>query len=168
MHVIARLPRGIGFLAALPGIGVGLLQRLGIGHRRVVLQFLEAGAVGGQHSVGLSPCLIGVLLFGLGRLQRLARGVQFAAGVVESGLSGAQIAGLTPGLRGGIALVALVELADGTLQRLVLLQLSTVFLQLVQCIGNIGQQVVGDRGQGLGERVRQAGLVGLFGQLWLA
>lgn len=96
LHVIARLPRGIGFLAALPGIGVGLLQRLGIGHRRVVLQFLEAGAVGGQHSVGLSPCLIGVLLFGLGRLQRLARGVQFAAGVVESGLSGAQIAGLTP------------------------------------------------------------------------
>src|SRR5205807_2077071 len=94
--------------------------------------------------------------------------IQSAAGIVEAGLGGSQGSRLSPRLGGGINPITLVELADRTRQLFIFLELASVLFQLVECVGNVAEEIGGERRQGFRQRGRQAGLVGFFRELRLA
>ena len=164
----ARLDGVFGIALARQRVAAGLLQAIGVLHQRVGLQRLQAGAAVLQGALCRIERIFANALVGLRRLQRGACVVEGAAGPVEAALRAAQAAGLTPRLSGGIDAVAPVELAHRLGQRLVFFQLAAEFLQLVQRIGHVGEQVAGQRRQRLGQRGRQAALIGLLRQLRLA
>ena len=150
------------------GVAFGLIQAIRVLHRRVGLQLLEPGAGGEQGGVhrleaGLRLCL--GLLRGLPGAAGL---VEAAAGGVMAALCAAQGAGLSARVDRGVTLVALGELADGLRQCFVILQFAAVFLELVECVGDVGQQLGRQWRQRLGQRVGEFAFIGLSGQLWLA
>ncbi len=58
-------------------------------------------------------------------------------------------------------------MTDRLCQSFVFLQLTAIFLQLVECIGHVTQQIGRERGKRLREGIGQATFVGFFGELRL-
>ena len=88
---------------------------------------------------------------GLGFLRPIPFGprlVDRATRIVETGLCAAQSAGLSSCLRLGVNAVAFVKLTDAPCQSFIVAQLTTIFLELVECVGHISEQIGRERRQG--------------------
>ena len=166
--VLLALLRSLDFGAAALGLALGVVELAGAGVGGVVAQGVEACAGSDQAARVVCEAGIGVGFGAACLVERLALCVDGAAGVVEVGLRAAQLGGLAAALGGGVALVASVELFDGVGQRFVFGQFAAVFLKLVEGVGHVAEQLVGQRRQGFGERLRQAVFVRLLRQLRLA
>ena len=156
-----------GPLAGL-GFTLGGGQPVGVLHGRIGPQGVQPRPAGMHRQLGLldgGTC--GRFLLP-GRLQVLAGFGAGAAGLVEFGLRLPQQPGLASAEGRGVLAVTALELAHGTLQRLVSLQFQAVLLQPLQRFGHVAKQVGRQWRQGLGQRVRQRPLVRLSGQLGLA
>ena len=153
---------------ALAGLFLGAFESVGVLVDRVGLQRLLARALRAQGALGLLLRLLGLRLGCRRDLQLGLRPIAFVACIVEIGLRLAQFARLATRQHAGIDAVALVETLHRLGQALEFVELAAVFLQLVEGFGHIGEQRLRHRRQGFGQRMRQAGLVGLFRQLRLA
>ena len=117
------------------------------------MQNLQTGAAGAQLACSVL-LVVGCSRFSdLSSFQFLARFVEGTARRVKAGLRAAKVARLSPRLRFGVEPVALAELADGARKRFVLLQLASVFLQLIESVRYVAKQFGGQRGKGFGQCV---------------
>ena len=166
--LLAPAGSGIGVLAPLLRILVRLAQAVGVLVGRIALQGFHALA---GHRLCLPCRLVGVagVTLGIVRLLQRRHGlVARLAGIVETGLRLAQFARLAPRQHPGIDPIATLELDHRLLQATGLVQPGAVFLQLVERLGDIAKQLVGQRRQRLAQGVGQPGFVGLLRQLRLA
>ena len=153
---------------ALRQIARKFIDTVGVAHQRVGLHFVERCAFAQLAGLGrLERLLQDGLVAGVG-LERRARLVQVAAGVVECGRRGAQHPRLAARIDARVLAVAPVELADRLGQFIQLGELLAIFFQLVHGLCHVGQQFIRQRRQCFGQRVRQIVFVGLFRQLRLA
>ena len=160
--------RGDGHLqggGARGSLAIGAFQPVGVLHRRVGQQGVDAGALVQQGQLGAAQRGLRLGLLQRGGLLAHEAVLAGPAGAVELGLGLAHGARLAPALHAGIGPVALVEAAHRSGHGLVGFELAAVFLQLAQGLGHVVQQLGGQRRQGLGQRIRQRAFVGLLRQL---
>jgi hypothetical protein len=157
-----------GFVLPITRVGLGLLEAVRILVGRVAAQRLEPlsrggerlprRVVGGDGGVLRRACLVER---GLRAVARLAR-------TVERRLRLTQLARLSSRDHAGVHPVAALELRHRLQQPAGLVELPAIFLELVERLRHVAEQLVGQRRQGLGKRIGQRGLVGLLRQLRLS
>ena len=145
-----------------------LVETARVLHGRMKLQGFVARSRAGEVDLGLVASRPGAFFLLSRRFEMRLRFAPCPAGIVEVRLRLAEDTRLPAALRSRIDPIALLEPVDGLRQGLELLELATILFQLTERLGDVGEQFRGKRRQGLGQRIRESGLIGFARQLWLA